>query len=87
MAAGTAFGSNAFNMCILLAKEPASPTGPVLRQAARANLIGAQLPILATARVLLRILTPRGRAIWRSRPESLLVVLAFGAAIWLLAPS
>lgn len=87
LAAGNAFGSNAFNMCILLAMDLASPTGPVLRQVARANLIGAQLAVLAIALILLRILTPRGRAIGRLRPESLLVVLAYGAAIWLLSPA
>lgn len=86
LAAGNAFGSNAFNMCILFAMDLASPTGPVLPQAAPANLIGAQLAILAMGLVLLRILTPRSKSIWRWRTESVLVVLAYGAAIWLLAP-
>lgn len=86
LAAGNAFGSNAFNMCILPAMDLASPTGPVLRQAAAANLIGAQLAVLAMGLVLLRILTPRGRSLGPWRPESLLVLLAYGAAIWLLAP-
>ena len=87
LAAGNAFGSNAFNMCILLAMDLASPTGPVLPQAAPANLIGAQLAVLVTAMILLRILTPRSRTIGRWRPESLLVLIAYATAIWLLAPS
>lgn len=84
LAAGNAFGSNAFNMCILFAMDLASPTGPVLRQAAPANVIGAQLAILAMALVLLRILTPRSKSIGHWRAESLLIVLAYAAAVWLL---
>ena len=86
LAAGNVFGSNAFNMCIPLAMDLASPAGPVLPRAARANLIGAQLAVLVTALILLRMLTPRSRAIGRWRVESLLVLIAYGAAAWLLAP-
>ena len=84
LAVANIFGSNAFNMCIILPMDLASPTGPVLHQAAPETLLAAFLAITAIALGLLRILTPRGRSIGPWRPESVLLVSVYCAAIWLL---
>ena len=84
LAVANLFGSNAFNMCIFLPMDLASPTGSVLVRAAPQNVIGLLLAIATIALAVLRLLTPRGRSVGLWRPESLLILAAYGGAIWLL---
>ncbi len=84
LAVANLFGSNAFNMCIFLPMDLASPTGSVLVHAAAQNVVGLLLAIAATALAVMRLLTPRGKTVGLWRPESLLILAAYGGAIWLL---
>ena len=84
LAVANLFGSNAFNMCIFLPMDLASPTGSVLVHAAPHNVVGLLLAIAATALAVLRLLTPRATTVGFWRPESLLILAAYGGAIWLL---
>lgn len=84
LAVANIFGSNAFNMCVILPMDLASPSGPVLAQAAPRSLIAVYLAIVAIGLGLLRILTPRGKSIGTWRPESILIVLVYASAFRLL---
>ena len=85
LAVGNIFGSNAFNMCVLLAMDLAYRSGPVLAHASRDHLLSAQLAVLAIGLGVLAMLGRRSRRLGPVRIESVLVVLAYAGAAWLLA--
>lgn len=85
LAVGNVFGSNAFNMCVLLAMDLAYTRGPVLAYASQQHVVTAQLAVLAVALGMLGILARRGQRLGPLRIESLLIVLLYAGTTWLLA--
>jgi cation:H+ antiporter len=85
LAVGNIFGSNAFNMCVLLAMDIAYFHGPVLADVSPAAVLSAQLAVLATALGMLGMLTRGSRRAGRLRIESLLIISVYATAAWLLA--
>jgi cation:H+ antiporter len=85
LAVGNIFGSNAFNMCVLLGMDLAYGSGPVLAHASKDHLLSAQLAVLAIGFAILAMLARRSRRLGPVRIESVLVVLTYLGAVWLLA--
>lgn len=85
LAVGNIFGSNAFNMCILLAMDVAYVRGPVLAHVSQDHVLSAQLAVLAVSLGMLGILARRGQRLGLVRIESVLIVLTYAGAAWLLA--
>jgi cation:H+ antiporter len=85
LAVGNIFGSNAFNMCVLLGMDLAYGSGPVLAHASKDHLLSAQLAVLAIGFGILAMLARRSRRLGPVRIESVLVVLTYLGAVWLLA--
>jgi cation:H+ antiporter len=85
LAVGNLLGSSAFNMCILLAMDIAYRKGPVLAHVSRDHVLSAQLAVLAVALGMLGILARRGQRLGLVRIESVLIVLTYAGAAWLLA--
>ncbi len=85
LAVGNLLGSNAFNMCILLAMDLAYRPGPVLAHASPEHAVSAQLAVLAIALAVLGLLARRGRPPGLVRIESVLIVLTYAGAAGVLA--
>jgi cation:H+ antiporter len=85
LAIGNIFGSNAFNICVLFAMDVAYLKGPVLAHVSSDNLIGAFLAVLAISLGMLAILARRRPRVGVVRLESVLIVLTYAGAAWLLA--
>jgi cation:H+ antiporter len=85
LAVGNIFGSNAFNMCVLLAMDLAYVRGPLLAHVSQQHLLSAQLAVLAISLGMLGLLARRGLRLGVVRIESVLIVLTYAGAAWLLA--
>jgi cation:H+ antiporter len=85
LAVGNIFGSNAFNMAILLAMDVAYTPGPVLAHASQDHVQTALFAAVAAGLGLMGILARRGQNISALRMESIAVVLAYAGAVWALA--
>jgi cation:H+ antiporter len=85
LAVGNMMGSNAFNMCILLAMDVAYRGGSVLEHASQDHVLSALLALVATALGMLGILARRGQRFGSVRIESVLIVLTYAGALTLLA--
>jgi cation:H+ antiporter len=83
LAVGNIFGSNAFNMVILLPVDLAHP-GILLADVSQAHAITALAVIVVTAVTMLGILYHAERRIWLVEPDALLVVLLVLGALGLL---
>ena len=84
LAVGNIFGSNAFNMCVLFAMDLAD-RGPLLAHVSHQHVLTAQFAIMAVSFGILGILIRRGGRIGTLRIWSLLIVLTYAGAAWLLA--
>ncbi len=85
LAVGNIFGSNAFNMAILLVMDIAYLPGPVLAYASQDHARTALFATIAVGLGMLGILARRGQRISAMRIESIAVVLAYAGAVWVLA--
>lgn len=84
LAVGNIFGSNAFNMFVLLPMDLAYRPGPLLGAVAGTHGISAQFAVLALALGMLGILGRAGRLVALVRLESLAILAAYTALAWLL---
>jgi cation:H+ antiporter len=85
LAVGNIFGSNAFNMTILLAMDLAYTKGPVLAAASEEHARTALFATIAVGFGLMAILARRGTRLGSLRVESLAILLAYAGAVWVLA--
>jgi cation:H+ antiporter len=85
LAVGNIFGSNAFNMCVLLLMDLSHAGGPVLAEVSEDHVMTAQLATLCMAFGLLAIMGKLERRSTVARFESLLIVACYCAGVWLLA--
>lgn len=84
LAVGNIFGSNCFNMVLLLFLDIANGGGNVLSQADPGMIVGAVFAIVLTAQALLDLLNrSREHRIWFIEPGPLLVVLTYAAGLFL----
>lgn len=84
LAVGNIFGSNAFNMTILFGMDLAHGGAPVLTQVSQAHVQSAVAAVVAIALGMLAILARAQRRPAVVRIESLLILVAWGVAAWLL---
>ncbi len=85
LAIGNIFGSNAFNICVLLPMDLAFLRGPVLAYASPANVLVAQLAMLSVAIGMLAIMARAGRRVSIAHVDSVLIALVYFGGAWLLA--
>jgi len=85
LAVGNIFGSNAFNMCVLLFMDLAYTDGPILADVSGDHVMTAQLATLCIAFGVLAIMGRLERRSAVARFESLLIVGCYAAGVWLLA--
>jgi cation:H+ antiporter len=87
LAVGNILGSNAFNMCILLAMDIAYLPGPVLAHVAQAHVFTAQAAVAMIALAMIGMLGHSEKRVQTLRIVSALLVLIYVCAAWLLAQS
>jgi len=87
MAVGNIFGSNAFNMAILLPMDPAYTPGPVLATVSPAAALAAQFAVVALALGIVGIQARSGGRHGLLRLESLLILAIYVGAMVVLARS
>jgi cation:H+ antiporter len=85
LAIGNVFGSNAFNMCVLLAMDVFYTKGPLLADASPANVLVAQLAALSIALGMLAVLARAGRSASIAQFDSMLIIAVYAGSAWLLA--
>lgn len=85
LAVGNVFGSNAFNMTILLAMDVAYTKGPVLAAASDVHAGTALFAAIAVGFGLMAILARRATRLASVRVESVAILLAYAGAVWVLA--
>ena len=84
LAVGNIFGSNAFNMCVLLFMDLAHPGGPLLANVSSMHLLSAQLAVLCMAFGIMAILGKLEKRSAVTRFESMLIVACYAGGMWLL---
>ena len=85
LAVGNIFGSNAFNMCVLLFMDLAHSGGPLLADVSRGHVASALLATLSMAFGLLGVMSRLRHGSAVTRFGSILVIACYGGGIWLLA--
>jgi cation:H+ antiporter len=85
LAVGNILGSNAFNMCVLLAMDLAYTRGPLLAHVAPTHAVTAQFAVLSIAFAVLGILARGTRRLATFRIEAWLIVASYALAAWRLA--
>jgi cation:H+ antiporter len=85
LAVGNIFGSNAFNMCVLLFMDVSHVDGPVLASVSADHVISAQLAVLCMSFGVLGIMSRLEERSRLTRFVSVLIVMSYGAGILLLA--
>jgi cation:H+ antiporter len=84
LAVGNIFGSNAFNMFVLLPMDLAYRPGSVLGAVSATQAVSAWFAVLALALGMLGILGRAGRLLALVRVESLAILACYAALAWLL---
>lgn len=85
LAVGNIFGSNAFNMCVVLFMDVAHAGGPLLTDVSRDHVATAQLATLAIAFGVLGVMSRLRQRSAVTRFGSILVIASYAGSIWLLA--
>jgi cation:H+ antiporter len=84
LAIGQVFGSNLFNLSIIFLIDIASPTGPVLGDAGRFEIVAAMLGLTLTGIFVVGLLERRDRMIFRMGYDSLAALVVYGMGAILL---
>lgn len=84
LAVGNLFGSNCFNVAILLFLELAHPGGSIFVAASRAHLLTLAFSIVLMALGLAAIVYRAKKRFTMLEPDSALIVLTYVLAIWML---
>jgi len=84
LAVGNLFGSNAFNMCVLLFMDLAYTDGPVLASVSQAHVLSAQLAALALSFGVIGLMSRLEQRSAVTRFGSVLVIGCYAAAVWLI---
>jgi cation:H+ antiporter len=85
LAVGNIFGSNAFNMTILLLMDIAYRGDPVLASVSDSHTISAGAGVVAVALGVMAILARTHSKLWVSRVLAGLIVATYGGGVYLLA--
>jgi cation:H+ antiporter len=85
LAVGNIFGSNAFNMCVLLLMDLAYTNGPVLAAVSPAHVMTAQLAALSVSFGVLGVISRMQQRSAVTRFGSFLIVGCYAAGFWLLS--
>lgn len=85
LAIGDIFGTNLFNIMLLLLADLAAPGPPVLSGAGRFELLGAILAVFMTGIYIVGLLDRRDRAVLRMGYDSLAALAVFGLGLAMLA--
>jgi cation:H+ antiporter len=85
LAVGNIFGSNAFNMCVLLFMDAFHTEGPLLAEVSRGHVATAQLATLAIAFGVLGVMSRLRRQSAVTRFGSIFVIACYAGSVWLLA--
>jgi cation:H+ antiporter len=83
LAIGNLFGSNCFNMAVLLILDVVDGSGVLLSDAEAGVAVGAVFAILLTAQAVLDLLNRSERRIWYIEPGPGLIVLTYAAGLYL----
>ncbi len=83
LAIGDIFGSNAFNMIILVPLDAIHP-GSLLAAVSPAHVVSALAVILATSVTVMGQLYQMERRVWLIEPDALLVILVVSASLGLI---
>lgn len=84
LAVGNLFGSNAFNMAILLAADMAYGKGPLLAAVESTHAVTAFVSILLMSVGVMGIIYRAEKRFVLIEPDSLLMILGYGLGMWLL---
>lgn len=84
MAVGNLFGSNAFNMAVLLPADLAYGKGPLLAAVEPTHAVTAFVSILLMSVGLMGIIYRAERRFMLIEPDSLLMIVSYGLSMWLL---
>lgn len=84
LAVGNLFGSNAFNMALLVALDLAHPGGPLLAEVARAHALSGLFAVVLMSLGLAAIVYRAKRRFRMLEPSSALMVLGYALALWAL---
>jgi cation:H+ antiporter len=86
LAVGNLFGSNAFNMVLLLVADLAFRSGPILSAVSPSQIVGAGVAIMLMALALAAIVHGEETRIARLEPDAFLLLVAYSGgllAVWL----
>lgn len=84
LAVGNIFGSNAFNMTVLLMMDIAYRGEPVLAAVSRSHVISSYAAVISIALGVMAILARTTNRSWVARFIALLIVLTYGAGFYLM---
>jgi len=84
LAVGNLFGSNAFNMAVLLPADLAYQKGPLLAAVEPTHAVTAFVSILLMSVGVMGIIYRAERRFMLIEPDSLLMIVSYGLSMWLL---
>ncbi len=84
LAVGEIFGSNMFNLAVILAVDIAATGPPVLEQAGDFEIAAAMLALVLTGIFVLGLIERRDRVVLRMGQDSLTAIAVYGAGVALL---
>jgi cation:H+ antiporter len=85
LAVGNIFGSNAFNMTVLLLMDFAYRGEPLLTEVSRSHVISAGAAVIALAFGVMAILARTHQRAWVARFIAALIIVIYGLSIFVLA--
>jgi cation:H+ antiporter len=85
LAVGNIFGSNVFNMTVLLMMEIAHRGKPLLASVSPSHVVSSFAAVMATALGVMAILARTHKQAWVTRMIASLIVVVYGVSFYLLA--